>query len=216
MKWNIILVVFFVLLMGIRILINNEDSHGSEDNQEQIMITPIVIKKSIPENDRNDREKNPFESVEKDKTIIENKKSIESNYTKIEKSEKRKEEQKGALQVSMHSSRPFVNEQSKFHPSDKIYVSLVFPTLKAGQYNIVTHWKAPWGIVARKIVRKIELYEDTKDYRVHFWFQLVENSALTKMFTGADYQSRVYGNWKVLLYVNEEHIVTKSFVMADT
>ena len=235
MKWNIVLVLAFTLLLIVRFLIV-DGRLGSDVDQQQIRIMPLKIEKRILKADCFDTEVLTLHNVSTEfldegrriaKRELDKKQIIESPSGNISRENKKrikpvnaksKQENRDGddqVQVSMNRSKPFVKEQDEFLPSDKIYISLVFPNLKAGKYHIVSHWKTPQGTIARKVVRNIDLKKDIQPYKVYFWFQLVENGFFTEMFTGAEYSRKVYGKWEVLFYLNDELIVTKDFILAD-
>lgn len=235
MKWNSALVLFFALLLTIRFFMID-----AGPQQQRIRIMPLTIERGTLKDNVVDTEIVTFDYASAKHTDVgrkmvkhgpDQKKIIESltlndgKPAKPRRNEKRdksvytKNEQESEdggdlVKASMYCSKPFGNEQDEFFPSDKIYISLNFPSLKAGQHNIATHWKTPWGTIARTVVRNIDLEKDVQFYNAHFWFQLVENGMFTQMFTGAEYGRKVYGKWEVQLYLNEEPVVRKHFVIA--
>ncbi len=211
MKWNITLVLVCGLLLTIRFLFIHE-YFGSNGIKQQIKITPLIIKKGKLESDSKRTELLTFDNLNLTKEEQEKRNLKGASDTRNPSKIGREGEN---LHVSMYSRRPFENEKYEFAPSDKIYISLVFPNLKAGDHNIVTHWKTPWGMIARKIVRETTLENDVERFNVYFWFQLVENGLFTEMFTGDAYKKKVYGKWEVLFYLNNEQIGRKYFVVAD-
>lgn len=210
MKWNIALVLFLASLLTIRYLLIN-DRFATEAGQQKIRIMPLIVKEEMPENTLFTAELLSLDDNKKTNSKNEDHQKLFGTTVGKVKSNGGKE---CFLQVTMHDSKPFVTEKSLFLPSDRIYVSLVFPKLKAGKYNIVSHWQTPWGTIARKTVKKVNLSKDAEPYRAYFWFQLVENSMFTKLFTGDDYKKKVYGQWEVLFYLDEEKITSKPFIVA--
>lgn len=204
MKWNIALVLFCLLLVTIRYLIIQEHFRPSQADQ-QIKISKLSVK-----------ETRPTGFVPKEKGV-EVKVTDNNEVTVISPNNdvSNKKNDSINLQISMYGSKPFKKEKEEFLPSDKIYISLGFSHLEAGTYDIVTHWKTPKGTVARQIVRKVALKTNIDNYRVYFWFQLVENGLFTEMFTGERYKKEVYGQWEVLFFMNNEQIGKKKFMVAD-
>ena len=213
MKWNIALVLFLALLLTIRFLIVS-NRYGSDVDQQQIRITPISIKKEKKGADIFHTESPDIASDKLVGTVENNGQDVESESALV-RGVKENEEGNGRVRVSMYNSKPFDKEMDKFLPSDRIYVSGMFSSLKAGKYNVVTHWKTPKGDIARKIVRQLNLQKDVENYRVYFWFQLVEKGLFSNMLTGSKYKDKVYGQWQVLLYLNEEQVMIKNFVISE-
>jgi len=199
MKWNVGLVLFLASLLAIRFIII-DDRFSTDVNKPKIRINPIVI------------DNRTLKEVFQETALL-------KQVGKREELTKSKNKQEGTnnnalVHASLHCEKPFVKEQNEFFPSDKIYIALFFPKLKAGKHNLSTHWKTPWGTIARTVVRNIELNRDVQSYNAHFWFQLVENGMFTQMFSGSEYNRKVYGEWEVLFYLNKEPVVTKQFVVA--
>jgi len=198
MKWNVAIVFFFFLLLAGHYFLVDE-RFGSGDGQVKIRILPLTVsdvalKEAHPDIVASREGRRKTTGVHPVPVLMD-----------------------GDVQVhvSLHNSKAFIGERDVFSPADKIYLSLVFPHLKAGQYHLATRWKTPQGNFARKVSRDIQLQHDVEKYGAYFWLQLVENNSFTQLFTGEEYKKKVYGAWEVLLYCNGRLIATKPFTVLD-
>ncbi len=192
MKWNIGIVLCLAILLTLRYFVI-ENRFRSEGGQNRLKIQRLVIEDAI-------HNSKP--------TVV-----ASNNDNKTEQiGEKRK---KNGFQISLHSKRPFVQKRVKFQPFERIYIYLVFDHIKVGKHNLSTHWLSPQGKVAQRLFREFDLNEDTGSYGVYFWFELIRNGAFTRMFTGNEFSSKVYGVWRVITYLNGKKIDSREFTVTD-
>ena len=114
------------------------------------------------------------------------------------------------VDVKMYNKRPFEKDILEFFPSEKIYVSVTFPKLGAGKFEVTANWYDPAGRKVNTANRVIEQSRPSGQ-RIYFWLELMKNGGFTEMFTGKEYKSSVYGNWEVEILFNSVRLKTQKF-----
>jgi len=194
MKWNVGIVLCLVILLTLRYFVI-ESRFRSEGGQNRVKIKELVVENGVQNSNL---------------AAITPKK--QKNQQVGQAGERKKE---STLHASLHSKQPFVMPRAKFHPFEKVYIYLVFDHIKAGKHSLSTHWLSPRGKVAQKLVREFNLTEDVQSYGVYFWFELIRNGAFTRMFTGNEFSSKVYGVWQVITFLDGKKIDTREFTVTD-
>ncbi len=192
-KWNSAIILVLAILLTVRYLFI-ESRFRSEGGQQQIRIQALVIE---------ERKKTDQQRAAKTSTdTLKRKKSTGKNDDEW-------------LQASLYHQLPFVKKKTSFHPFEKVYIYLVFNPLKAGSHNISTHWISPQGKLNKRLSRDLELKKDIQSYGIYFWLELIRNGAFTRMFTGNEFSGKVYGDWKIIVYLNDKEVATRTFTVKD-
>lgn len=194
MKWNIGIVLCLVILLTLRYFII-ENRFRSEGGQNQ-----AKIKEQVAEN------------VILNSSLADIAPQKQNNQQEKQTGERKKE---STFHASLHSKQPFVLPRAKFHPFERVYIYLVFNHIKTGKHSLSTHWLSPQGKVVRRLIREFDLNQDVRSYGVYFWFELIRNGAFTRMFTGNEFSSKVYGVWQVITFLDGKKIDTREFLVTD-
>lgn len=119
-----------------------------------------------------------------------------------------------AVDMKMYNKRPFEKETLEFFPSEKIYVSVTFPKLASGKFEVTANWLDPTG---RKINSANRIIEQSRPsaQRIYFWLELMKNGGFTEMFTGKEYKASVYGTWEVEILFNSQRLKTQKFTIHE-
>ena len=119
-----------------------------------------------------------------------------------------------AVDLKMYNKRPFEKETLEFFPSEKIYVSVTFPKLASGKFEVTANWLDPTG---RKINSANRIIEQSRPsaQRIYFWLELMKNGGFTEMFTGKEYKASVYGTWEVEILFNSQRLKVQKFTIHE-
>ncbi len=112
---------------------------------------------------------------------------------------------------AMYASRDFAEEQYVFTPYDTFYFVLDLSNLGPGEHLITTDWIDPWGRLERQSIHRVTLEDPLMTYRVYSWLQLWKKGFVSRTFTGRDYSDRVFGEWRVKIYLNGNPVVERKF-----
>ena len=120
------------------------------------------------------------------------------------------------LQLRMFNKKPFIKEQYRFIPSDRIYLVMEFENLDAGEHLVSAAWINPGGKTISQADHTINLPVPAERHRSYFWLELMKNGTLTEMITGKEYKGNIYGRWEVQVNVNGKRVANKYFNIQDT
>jgi hypothetical protein len=120
------------------------------------------------------------------------------------------------IDLKMFNKKPFIKEQYRFIPSDRMYLVMEFQNLDAGQHLVSASWINPAGKAISQTDHTIDLAEPAEKHRSYFWLELMKNGTLTEMFTGKEYKGNVYGKWEVQVHLNGNLVAKKYFNIQDT
>ena len=114
----------------------------------------------------------------------------------------------------------FKNEDSRhpvfeFSPHDKVFIRVKFKNLKQGLYTLHTDWYNPLGKLQEK-----SSFQFTQRRQASFsaqsWIQLKRAGFMKRVFSVSNsggYNVKFFGEWRVVIYLNGEEMVTHRFKM---
>ena len=119
-------------------------------------------------------------------------------------------------ELRMYNKEPFTaeSEVDDFFPSEKIFVTVTFPELPAGTYNLTANWLDP-SLRKNSSTNHTFKLDKTSGHRVKFWFELIKNGAFTEMFTGNEFKKSAYGTWQVEILMNSQPLQSKKFTIHE-
>lgn len=112
---------------------------------------------------------------------------------------------------AMYDDRAYEIEKYIFSPRDTLFLVTDIFDLKPGDYVVIAEWITPWGDTENQTIHEFSLSKAKKEYRVLSWLELWKNDFLERIVKGSEYDLKIYGVWKVRLYLNGMKIVTKTF-----
>ena len=106
----------------------------------------------------------------------------------------------------------FLNEKQELSIYDKVYLMIICKNLPRGNYELSVIWENPEGKVIRMDTQTF-FVDEPGDRRSSFWLKLIKKGPFERNFTNTDFDREHYGKWRVISYLQDEIIITKSFTM---
>ena len=123
--------------------------------------------------------------------------------------------QASGLEIAMYNAKPFVSEQDRFLPSDRIYIVLELHDLEKGKHQLSASWINPEGKTINTSEHTILLNAPESRHRSYFWLELMKNGPFTELVTGREYKGNVYGRWEVQIHLNGHPVGRREFTIRD-
>jgi len=112
----------------------------------------------------------------------------------------------------LYDEPSFLDEKQELSIYDKVYLIIICKNLPLGNYELSVIWENPGGKVIRMDTQTF-FVDDPGDRRSSFWLELLKKGPFERSFTNTDFDRKNYGKWRVISYLQNEIIITKSFTM---
>ena len=112
----------------------------------------------------------------------------------------------------LYDEPSFLDEKQELSIYDKVYLIIICKNLPLGNYELSVIWENPGGKVIRMDTQTF-FVDEPGDRRSSFWLKLLKKGPFERSFTNTDFDRKNYGKWRVISYLQNEIIITKSFTM---
>jgi hypothetical protein len=115
---------------------------------------------------------------------------------------------------STFSDNTFTLKANSFSVYEQVYLKIYCEGLSQGEHRINTEWIDNQGGLQRSDSH-IFLLKKRQDYSCFFQFKLMPKGSLLRMLSGNDFDDEQYGQWAVLIYVDNHQIGRNEFSLND-
>ncbi len=112
----------------------------------------------------------------------------------------------------LYDEPSFFYEKQELSIYDKVYLMIICKNLPRGNHELSVIWENPTGKVIRMDTQTF-FVDEPGDRRSSFWLKLMKKGPFERSFTNTDFDRENYGKWRVISYLQDEIIITKSFTM---
>ena len=116
--------------------------------------------------------------------------------------------------ASTFSDSTFTNKADSFSVYEQVYLKIYCKGLSQGEHQINTEWIDNEGGLQRADSH-VFLINKQQDYSCFFQFKLMPKGSLLRMLSGNDFDDEQYGQWTVLIYVDNHQIGRNEFSLND-